>query len=59
MISYLRSYIKTEELPEGYRIIYGRFHGFNWKKIYTVSVEFESAEEADNFIKLLENMRKE
>lgn len=44
-----RAYQTQCEAQDGYRIIHGCPHGFNWKNLYRVTVEFESAEEAREF----------
>ena len=34
-------------------MLHGRPHGFKWRPIYSVTVEFESAEEAQEFFESL------
>jgi uncharacterized protein (DUF1330 family) len=41
------------ERQDGYNMLHGRPHGFKWRPIYSVTVEFESAEKAQEFFESL------
>lgn len=51
--TYPRACLSEAQVAEGYRVIRGRSHGFNWKPIYRVTVEFESEVEAREFLESL------
>ena len=44
-----RVYQSECKRQDGYNMVHGRPHGFAWKPIYGVTVEFESKEAAQEF----------
>jgi len=44
-----RAYQTRGERQDGYNMLHGRPHGLKWRPIYSVTVEFESAEDAQKF----------
>ena len=50
---YPRAHQMRSERQDGYNMLHGRPHGFKWRPIYSVTVEFESAEKAQEFFESL------
>jgi len=48
-----RAYQMECQRQDGYNWVHGRPHGFAWKPLYCVTVEFESKEEAHEFFESL------
>ena len=48
-----RAYQTECQRQDGYNWVHGRPHGFAWKPLYRVTVEFESKEEAQEFFESL------
>lgn len=51
--SWPRAFQSQRETCNGYNILHGRPHSFKWKLLYRVTVEFETAAEAQEFFESL------
>lgn len=54
-MKYAKSFRET---ADGHEVVNKRLHGFKWKKEYEVTFYFDTEQERDELIKLLETIEK-